>query len=117
MAFNLNTKQIPNFDNAENGQASGSSSDDFEHLIFDIEEVECKMTDIEEREQSDESNSGRGDARSVRGSILHSPKNYHFNPASRISEMSIMSSVNLDSHTQLNTQSNPHYYTAKQGHL
>ena len=50
MAFNLNTKQIPNFDNAENGQASGSSSDDFEHLIFDIEEVECKMTDIEERE-------------------------------------------------------------------
>jgi hypothetical protein len=65
-----------------------ADSDDFEHLIFDIEEVECKMTDIEERDRSDDSRSahsrnegteghGSGNGgRSVRGSILHSPKNY-----------------------------------------
>lgn len=55
---------------------------DYEHLIFDIEEIECKMTDIEERERSDENRSagsgtlpngadgGMVGYRSVRGSIL-----------------------------------------------
>jgi len=29
--------------------------DEFENLIFDIEEVECKMTDMEERAPTEES--------------------------------------------------------------
>ena len=91
------------------------SDDDFEHLIFDIEEVECKMTDIEEREPSDESRSGSArneTGRSgVRGSILHSPKNYRMNPQSRISEMSVMSSVNLGHpNSTLNTMEANQFY-------
>ena len=68
--------------NRVNELGNDSVRDDFEHLIFDIEEIECKMTDIEERERSDESRSagsgtlhGGADGgmvghRSVRGSIL-----------------------------------------------
>jgi hypothetical protein len=102
--------------NAENAKDSRSAcSDDYEHLVFDIEEVECKMTDIEERDRSDESrslssrdpnNGGHGsgaDNKSVRGSILHSPKNYQFNRGNRFSEMSVMSSVANQHHMQLNT--------------
>ncbi len=59
------------------------------------------MTEIEEQGKSDENRSGSGardpgeGSRSVRGSILNSPKNNHFNPAVRFSEMSVMSSINL----------------------
>jgi|LauGreDrversion4_2_1035121.scaffolds.fasta_scaffold213134_1 hypothetical protein len=65
---------------------SDGDNNDLDHLIFDIEEVECKMTDMEERERSDESKHFggskvleteiRNDNLSVRGSILNSPKNY-----------------------------------------
>lgn len=63
-----NTKQIPLIQKtdpngymqveAEGGTQQYADDDhDFEHLIFDIEEVECKMTDIEERERSHEASS------------------------------------------------------------
>lgn len=49
---------------------NGEDSDGFEHIVFDIEEVECRMTDIEERDRTDEIANNR----SVRGSIMNSPK-------------------------------------------
>jgi hypothetical protein len=81
-------------------------------LIFDFEEVECKMTDIEEKDHSN-SSSHRSDTaalagvmrdaegRSVRGSIINSPKNYNnYNAQTRMSDMSLMSSINL-THNQV----------------
>lgn len=59
-----------------------------ENLIFDIEEVECKMTDIEERAPTEESHANNEEPRSVRDSIIGSP-----NPRMRVSDMSMMSSV------------------------
>ena len=61
--------------------------------IYDFEEVNCKMTDIEERARSDESHSGDPDNRSVRASIINSPKNYQMNRGARFSEMSMLSSI------------------------
>lgn len=63
--------------------------DEFENLIFYIEEVECKMTDMEERAPTEESQNNE-EHHSVRGSILDSP-----NPRGRVSDMSMMSSVNM----------------------
>ena len=93
--------------------------------MFQLEEIECKMTDIDERDSDkggDHSSSGQGGhgsnhgsanqtGRNVRQSILHSPKNYQFNRGARMSEVSMLSSVNLGHHLQLNTQSNHHYYS------
>ena len=91
-----------------------SQDEEFEHLIFDIEEVECKMTDIEEQNQSESPSHRSGDTagavmavvmrdaegRSLRGSFLNSPKNYQFNNgATRMSDMSVMSSINLTNQT------------------
>ncbi len=60
------------------------SSDDFEPLIFDIEEVECRMTDIEERDKKEDRNDVD---RSVRGSIFNSPKDFpRINPSGRIND-------------------------------
>jgi hypothetical protein len=70
--------------------------------IFELHDFEFKMTDMEEREGSENGSSNdfrRPDAgdsgnRSVRGSILNSPKHYNnFNRAHRFSEMSMLSSV------------------------
>jgi hypothetical protein len=78
-----------------------------EHLIFDFEEVECKMTDIEEKERSNTSSHRSdtaaalagvmrdADGRSVRGSIVNSPQNYNKHAPTRMSDMSLMSSINL----------------------
>ena len=65
------------------------------------------MTDIEEKDQSN-SSSQRSDTavalpgimhdaegRSVRGSIINSPKNYNQHVPTRMSDMSLMSSINL----------------------
>jgi hypothetical protein len=48
-----------------------------EPLVFDIEEVECRMSDIEETSYSEERAK-----RSVRGSVIHTPKDFPFiNPS------------------------------------
>lgn len=60
---------------AVGGKAVDDDFDDYEPLIFDIEEVECRMTDIDERERSDTSAHNR----SVRGSIMNSPKDSFLN--------------------------------------
>lgn len=77
------------------------------------------MTDIEEKERSN-SSSQRSDntaaavagvmrdaeGRSVRGSIINSPKNYNqLNAATRMSDMSLMSSINL-THNQISYMHN-----------
>lgn len=70
------------------------SSEDFEPLIFDIEEVECRMTDIEERDKHEDNSVNR----SVRGSIFNSPKDFPMINPSRImneSQMSMLSQTNL----------------------
>lgn len=70
------------------------SSEDFEPLIFDIEEVECRMTDTEERDKSDDNTVNR----SVRGSIFNSPKDFPMINPSRVmneSQMSMLSQSNL----------------------
>jgi len=65
-------------------------SEDFEPLIFDLEEVECRMTDIEERDRSDEA------GRSVKGSIFNSPKEFRtINPSRGVNDSSMLSSQNL----------------------
>ena len=48
-------------------------SDDIEPLIYEIEEVECRMTDIEERERGTDDSVKRG---SIRASILQSPREF-----------------------------------------
>lgn len=79
------------------------------------------MTDIEELQKSEENrvNSGVREAaegsRSVRGSILNSPKNSHFNPAVRFSEMSVMSSINLSHQNSLYSNNGNQYYSGKHG--
>lgn len=81
--------------------------------IFDLHDFEFKMTDMEERDGSEngsggnqhESGSNHGTKRSVRGSILQSPKNQQFYKATRFSEMSMLSSVQ-PYHMQINTQAN-----------
>lgn len=75
------------------------------------------MTDIEEKDRSN-SSSHRSDTavvagvmrdaegRSVRGSIINSPKNYRqFNAPTRMSDMSMMSSINL-THNQISQMHN-----------
>lgn len=70
--------------------------------IFDLQDFEFKMTDMEERDGSENGGSGgnhqelgsnHNTKRSVRGSILQSPKNQNFYRATRFSEMSMLSSV------------------------
>jgi hypothetical protein len=61
--FGKNIMEIPKISEDGNYQ---DENDDFEHLVFDIEEVECRMTDIEERDRNDESRNNR----SIRGSIF-----------------------------------------------
>lgn len=61
--FGNNLMEIPKIPEDGNNQ---EDNDDFEHLVFDIEEVECRMTDIEERDRNDEG----GNTRSIRGSIF-----------------------------------------------
>lgn len=60
-------------------------------MVYEIEEVECRMTDIEEIEKNEDENN-----RSVRGSIFNSPKDFLINP-SRIndSQISMLSHHNL----------------------
>lgn len=60
-------------------------------MVYEIEEVECRMTDIEEIEKNENENN-----RSVRGSIFNSPKDFLINP-SRIndSQISMLSHHNL----------------------
>lgn len=91
------------------------------------------MTDIEEKDHSN-SASNRSDTaamagvmrdaegRSVRGSIINSPKNYHqLNAPTRMSDMSLMSSINLTHNqiSQLHNQQNQdqQYYSGKFNHL
>jgi hypothetical protein len=75
------------------------------------------MTDIEEKERSNTS-SQRSDTaaalagvmrdaegRSVRGSIINSPKNYNQHAPTRMSDMSLMSSINL-THNQISYMQN-----------
>lgn len=74
------------------------------------------MTDIEEKERSN-SSSHRSDTaalagvmrdaegRSVRGSIINSPKNYNQHAPTRMSDMSLMSSINL-THNQISYMQN-----------
>ena len=68
------------------------SCDDFEPLIFDIEEIECRMTDMEERDKSEEVVNNR----SVRGSLFLSPRDMSKrNPLGRDNESMMSSSNNL----------------------
>lgn len=43
--------------------------DDLEPLILDIEEIECRMTDIDENESHDE-------RENLRNSVIHTPKDF-----------------------------------------
>jgi len=57
-------------------------------MVYEIEEVECRMTDMEERDKS-ELNGGSGSIgnRSVRGSLFNSPKDFPIiNPSNRVNE-------------------------------
>jgi len=59
-------------------------------MVYEIEEVECRMTDMEERDRS-ELNGGGGSGsignRSVRGSLFNSPKDFPMiNPSNKINE-------------------------------
>ena len=62
-----------------------SSSDDFMPMVYEIEEVECRMTDIEERDQKHDSAENNMN-RSVRGSIFYSPKDFPLINPSRIND-------------------------------
>ena len=72
-------------------------------IVMDIEGVECKMSDIDENEVSDDVNSNTQgfraaeafvEGRNVRASIMQSPKNSHHVNHHRLSEASLLSSVN-----------------------
>jgi hypothetical protein len=53
-------------------------------FALDYEEIELLSADMEERQASEEKPS----------SLIHSPKNYHLGRGSRVSDMSVLSSVN-----------------------
>ena len=58
--------------------------EDDQAFALDYEEIELHSGDMEERQSSEEKPS----------SLIHSPKNYHIGRGSRISDMSVLSSVN-----------------------
>lgn len=62
-------------------------------MVYEIEEVECRMTDIEERDKHDSDSNNR----SVRGSIFNSPKDFPMINPSRIND----SNISVLSHTNL----------------
>ena len=52
MSLNIKDKmrRVDHHQYSRREESKGGEFDDgYDHLIFDIEEVECKMTDIEER--------------------------------------------------------------------
>ena len=53
-------------------------------MVYEIEEVECRMTDIEERDRNHDSADNNN--RSVRGSIFNSPKDFPMINPSRIND-------------------------------
>jgi hypothetical protein len=91
------------------------------------------MTDIEEQNRGESGSPSHrsgdtaamagvmrdADGRSVRGSILNSPKNHQFNnAATRLSDMSIMSSINLiNNQTPQMHGHQQEYYSGKFNHL
>lgn len=61
------------------------SSDDFLPIVYEIEEIDCRMTDMEERDKNDQ-NAGNSN-RSVRGSLFNSPKDFPIIiPSNKINE-------------------------------
>ncbi|CDW83633.1 UNKNOWN [Stylonychia lemnae] len=72
------------------------SSDDFLPIVYEIEEIDCRMTDMEERDKNDQN--GGNSNRSVRGSLFNSPKDFPIIiPSNKINEsqVSILSHNNL----------------------
>lgn len=61
-------------------------------MVYEIEEIECRMTDMEERDRHDSVNN-----RSLKGSIFNSPKDFPMINPSRIND----SSISVLSHTNL----------------
>jgi hypothetical protein len=60
--------------------------------VYDIEEIECQMSDIEEMNKSNRLASSRRN--DVRGSVIHAPKDFPFINPSGISNTHCLGKVN-----------------------
>lgn len=66
-------------------------NNDIEPLIFDLEEIECSMSDIDERNKTQwrQSKLVGSDEINDRGSVIHTPKDFPvINPSGKIQECS-----------------------------